>query len=106
MDDFDRDYIQLVHDTQKRVHFIRWDVWSEGDYIGILQHIPIGDYIHRLPYSDVKTKRFRIAIPNKVPFVIGNVNSTVTTSASYLEFEAEVLFDEKRNSDFAWKRLL
>ena len=105
MDKLDYDYKQLVTDTQKRVHFIKWNEWPTGEHINILLHIPIGDYVYRLPYPDVKSKSFRIAIPNKVPIRLGNVNATVTTSTNYIEFEREKMTDEHGYPDVAWRRV-
>jgi len=104
MDKLDWDYKQLVYDTQKRVHFIKWNEIPKGDYVIVLQNIPIGDYVYRLPYSDVVSKSFRIAIPNRRPIRVGNVNTTVTTSCAYIEFIREKMTDEYGYPDVAWMR--
>ena len=60
--------------------------------------------MYRLPYGDVESKSFRIAIPTKRPIRIGNVNATVTTSCAYIEFIRERMTDEHGYPDVAWKR--
>ena len=84
---------------------IEWDYLPKNDHIGILQNIPIGDYVHRLPLKGITTKYARIPIPQRTPYVLGDANEVSSPQTPCLEFEAEVMVDKNKKSDFAWRRV-